>query len=228
MYSDFLEHHLTALIFSPFGFIYQDTNIILQNIYMCVCVFKCEYEYINVCEYVRGFPGDSGSKEPVCQCRRGRRCRFDLYIRKISWNRKWHPTPVFLAGKSHRQRSLAGYSPGATESQTGLSGQARKNMYIQMLRYLGHSFLACPNEVISPCCHSAGTSEPGGGKDTIALAELTFQSGAGLATEGVKNEADGKSLQTMAVTRLIMLPTQKCEHRCPRILCALTGYSCLS
>ena len=70
-------------------------------------------------------------------------------------------------------------------------------------------------------------SEPGGGKDTIALAELTFQSGAGLATEGVKNEADGKSLQTMAVTRLIMLPTQKCECRCPRILCALTGY-CLS
>ena len=25
--------------------------------------------------------------------------------------RKWHPTPVFLPGKSHGQRSLAGYSP---------------------------------------------------------------------------------------------------------------------
>ena len=25
--------------------------------------------------------------------------------------RKWQPTPVFLPGKSHRQRSLAGYSP---------------------------------------------------------------------------------------------------------------------
>ena len=24
---------------------------------------------------------------------------------------KWQPTPVFLAGKFHRQRSLAGYSP---------------------------------------------------------------------------------------------------------------------
>jgi len=24
---------------------------------------------------------------------------------------KWHPTPVFLPGKSHGQRSLAGYSP---------------------------------------------------------------------------------------------------------------------
>ena len=27
------------------------------------------------------------------------------------WRRKWQPTPVFLPGKSHRQRSLAGYSP---------------------------------------------------------------------------------------------------------------------
>ena len=25
--------------------------------------------------------------------------------------RKWHPAPVFLPGKSHGQRSLAGYSP---------------------------------------------------------------------------------------------------------------------
>ena len=31
--------------------------------------------------------------------------------RKISWRRKWQPTPVFLPGKSHGQRSLVGYSP---------------------------------------------------------------------------------------------------------------------
>ena len=32
------------------------------------------------------------------------------------WSRKWQPTPVFLAGKSHGQRSLVGYSPwGHTE-----------------------------------------------------------------------------------------------------------------
>ena len=28
----------------------------------------------------------------------------------ISWRRKWQPTPVFLPGKSHGQRSLEGYS----------------------------------------------------------------------------------------------------------------------
>ena len=27
------------------------------------------------------------------------------------WRRAWQPTPVFLPGKSHRQRSLVGYSP---------------------------------------------------------------------------------------------------------------------
>ena len=26
------------------------------------------------------------------------------------WRRKWQPTPVFLPGKFHRQRNLAGYS----------------------------------------------------------------------------------------------------------------------
>ena len=30
---------------------------------------------------------------------------------KIPWMRKWKPTPVFLPGKSHGQRSLACYSP---------------------------------------------------------------------------------------------------------------------
>ena len=50
------------------------------------------------------------------QCRR---CRFDPWVRKIPWRRKWQPTPVFLPGKSHGQRSLAGCSPGShKESDT--------------------------------------------------------------------------------------------------------------
>jgi len=50
-------------------------------------------------------------KESACQCRRHRRHRFNPWVRKISWRRKWQPTPVFLPGKSHGQRSLVGYSP---------------------------------------------------------------------------------------------------------------------
>ena len=49
--------------------------------------------------------------------RRHRRYSFDPWLRKILWMRKWHPTPVFLPGKFHGQRSLEGYSPwGRKES----------------------------------------------------------------------------------------------------------------
>ena len=50
-------------------------------------------------------------KESTCQCRRCKRCGFNPWVRKIPWRRKWQPTSVFLPGKPHGQRSLAGYSP---------------------------------------------------------------------------------------------------------------------
>ena len=50
-------------------------------------------------------------KESTCQCRRPRRCELDPWVRKIRWRRKWQPTPVFLPGESHGQRSQEGYSP---------------------------------------------------------------------------------------------------------------------
>ena len=37
------------------------------------------------------------------------------------WRRKWQPSPVFLPGESHGQRSLAGNSPWSRKSQTWLS-----------------------------------------------------------------------------------------------------------
>ena len=51
----------------------------------------------------------SVGKESACQWRRRGRCRFDPWVEKIPWRRKWQPTPVFLPGKSQGQRSLAGY-----------------------------------------------------------------------------------------------------------------------
>ena len=36
---------------------------------------------------------------------------LDPWIRKIPWRRIWQPTPVFLPGESHGQKSVAGYSP---------------------------------------------------------------------------------------------------------------------
>ena len=58
-----------------------------------------------------GFPGSNSVKEPGCQCRRCKRLEFQPWGRKLPWRGKWQPSPVFLPGKSHGQRSLAGYSP---------------------------------------------------------------------------------------------------------------------
>ena len=57
-----------------------------------------------------GFPWWLSGKESACQCRRHKRCRFDPWVRNIPWKRKWQPSPLFLPGKSHGQRSLVVYS----------------------------------------------------------------------------------------------------------------------
>ena len=56
----------------------------------------------------KSVPSGSAGKKFTCQCRRR---RFDSWVRKIPWRRKWQFTPVFLPGKFHGQRSLAGCSP---------------------------------------------------------------------------------------------------------------------
>ena len=50
-------------------------------------------------------------KESPCQCRQHRRGRFNPWVGNFPWRGKWQPNPVFLPGKSHGQKSLAGYSP---------------------------------------------------------------------------------------------------------------------
>ena len=42
---------------------------------------------------------------------RGKRHGFDSCVGKIPWRRNWQPTPGFLPGESHGQRSLVGHSP---------------------------------------------------------------------------------------------------------------------
>ena len=55
-------------------------------------------------------------KESACQGRRRKRHGFDPWVGKLPWRRNGN-TPVFLPGKSHGPRSLAGYSPlGCKES----------------------------------------------------------------------------------------------------------------
>ena len=54
------------------------------------------------------FPGGSVVKNPPASAKDA--C-LDPCTGKNLWRRKWQPTSVFLPGKSHGQRNLAGYSP---------------------------------------------------------------------------------------------------------------------
>ena len=47
-------------------------------------------------------------------------CRFNPWVRTMPWGRKEQPTPVFLPGKSHGQRSLTGYGQCGQKSPTRL------------------------------------------------------------------------------------------------------------
>ena len=64
-----------------------------------------------VCRVV-GFPGDSEGKEFTCSS--GDLGLIQVWVDptwlgKIPWRREWLPTPVFLPGEFHGQRSLGGY-----------------------------------------------------------------------------------------------------------------------
>ena len=67
----------------------------------------------------KGLPWWLSGKRICLQCRSHRSCKFDLWVTKIPWRRKWQPTPVFLPGEFHGRRNLAGYRPqGCKESET--------------------------------------------------------------------------------------------------------------
>ena len=51
--------------------------------------------------YKWGFPGGSAVKNPPAMWETCRRHRFDPWVRKIPWRRKWQATPVFLPGTSY-------------------------------------------------------------------------------------------------------------------------------
>ena len=70
---------------------------------------KTEGHFFESGKHCLGFPGGSVVKKYIaCQCRGH---GFNPWVGRILWRRKWQPTPVFLPGKIHGERSLVGYSP---------------------------------------------------------------------------------------------------------------------
>ena len=104
------SHYFPGFSF-PLFFLYKlRTNWPIKKSY-----FYLNESTLNLCTNT-GLPS---GEEPACQYKRRRRCRFNPWIGKIPWRRKWQPNPVFLPRKFHWQRSLAGYSPqGCKELDT--------------------------------------------------------------------------------------------------------------
>ena len=98
------------------------------------------------CQEPQGFPGGASGNEPTCQCRRCKRHTFHPWVVKIPWRRAWQPTPVFLPGESHGQRSLAGYSPSGNKKSD--TTKATKHTNIPRTRQPASSFHSLEREVL--------------------------------------------------------------------------------
>ena len=79
---------------------------------MCQALFNI----LGLQQHTKQTKGPALSKLPL-QCEWGETDDKEG-INKDIWRRKWQPTPVFLPGESHEQRSLAGYSPWGHKSRT--------------------------------------------------------------------------------------------------------------
>ena len=66
----------------------------------------------------QGNPGGAVAKHPPANARDAGDAGFDPWVGKITWRKKWQPTPVFLPGESHGQRSLVGYSSQGRKEYT--------------------------------------------------------------------------------------------------------------
>ena len=97
-------------------------------------------------------------------CLQCRRPGFDPWVWKIPWRREWLPTPVFLPGESHGQRSLVGCSPwGHKEMDT-----------TEWPTHVTH-LLAWPRRLSQPCaCGPCGSMFSSSGSWLCIIAQGPF------------------------------------------------------
>ena len=85
----------------------------------------------------QGLPRWLTGKEPARQCRRHRGCRYEPRVGKRPWRSTWQPTPAFLPGKPHGQRSLVSYSPwGHRDSDTTEHPHTQEETEVLLIRIL--------------------------------------------------------------------------------------------
>ena len=58
---------------------------------------------------------------------------FSLWVEKIPWRSAWQLTPVFFAGESHGQKSLADYRPQGRKELDVTEATEHAHMHIKFL-----------------------------------------------------------------------------------------------
>ena len=105
-----------AIAFSNHGQL-QAINVMLLNVelerHVHIGSYQCVLVTVNIllCRAIWASQVALVIKNPLANAGRCKRCGFDPWVGKIPWRRAWQPTPVFLPGESHGQRSLLGYGP---------------------------------------------------------------------------------------------------------------------
>ena len=96
---------LSQLCWNVFYFRAKSGDVFIRIFVFCHGCFGSD-----IC--LQGFPGGAAVKNPPANTGdKETKTAVQSWVGKIPWRRKWHPTPVFLRGESHGQRSLVDYSP---------------------------------------------------------------------------------------------------------------------
>ena len=82
---------------------------------------------LGVVLWIQSFPA---SREPLYPCK------------EVQWGRKWQPSPVFLPGESHGQRSLVGYSP-PSHKESDMTEATEHTRTFKGLRRAGETGFCC-------------------------------------------------------------------------------------
>ena len=105
--------------------------------------------------------------------------QFNPWVGKMPWRREWQPTPVFLPGEFHGQRSLAGYSPWSRKESDRTEQLTHKEPTITFIltqRFRAKDSIAVSTEsdscsVVSDCV-SMDCSPPGSSVHEILQARI--------------------------------------------------------
>ena len=114
------SHHYTV---SPYKHRRQRWENLSKTLFTdCGSSFGFVWFFLSLTIWTLGLPRQLNGKEPTCQCKRcGRSLRFDPWVGKIPWRRKWLPTPIFLSGKIPWTEALQSMGSQLSKCQTQLS-----------------------------------------------------------------------------------------------------------